>query len=318
MKNDDMEKQASEQLADIAGEFVKQNRSSKRWRRFFILIFVVYFGVLIYLGVSETGILGETLKKEQPFVAELSLSGEVSQDGDINYDDTVDLLESAFSEPNAKAIILRLNSPGGSPVQAHKIYTAINRLSKHYNKKLYVAIEDVCASACYLIASAADKIYADESSIVGSIGVVISSFGATKAIEKLGISRRLYTAGKYKGMLDPFSSEDKSVNQHIQREVLQKSHALFIDYIKQGRGDRLKTDTPDLFSGLIWLGVKSKEIGLIDELGDAYLIANKEIGIKTRILFEQEKTLLEELTQASASGVSQQVLNWLGVNTGIR
>ena len=310
MQDEKIEKQASVQLAQIAQEFVKQNRSKRRWSRFFLLIIVTYFGILGYVALNQSNVLDEVLKKEQPFVAEVLLVGTVIEGGEISYDSSVKLLEKAFNEPNAKAVILRLNSPGGSPVQAHKIYNAINRLTTHHDKKLYVVIEDICASACYLIASAADKIYADQSSIIGSIGVLISSFGATEAIKKLGISRRLYTAGQYKGMLDPFSNEDTTVNEHINSEVLTKSHQLFINYIKQGRGKRLNINEPNLFSGLVWLGQKSKEIGLIDDLGDSYFVANEIIGIKERILFEKEKTLLEQFTQSSVNGITNQIVSW--------
>ena len=307
---DKIEKQASEQLADIATEFVRQNRSKRRWMRFFLLLIAIYLGGLVYFTISQTDLIDDLLQKEKPFVAEVVLGGEVSSGGDIDYDNSTDLLEEAFSEAYAKAIILRLNSPGGSPVVAHQIYQAINRLKKHYKKKIYVVIEDICASACYLIATSADEIYADNSSIIGSIGVVISSFGAVDAMKKLGIERRLYTAGQYKGMLDPFSLENKKVNTHIQTEILDKSHQLFIDYVKQGRGKRLKVETPNLFSGLVWLGKKSQEIGLIDGIGDSYFVANKIIGIKERILFEPKKTLLQELTEANAKSLFGQIKTW--------
>ncbi len=302
-KKEKIEKQASEQLADIAGELVRQNRSRRRWSRFIFLIIVIYFGVLAYIGISESGIIDKILKKEKPFVAEVVLTGIIASDDKINHDDTVKLLENAFREPQSKAIILRLNSGGGSPVVAHQIYQAINRLKEHYNKKIFVVIDDICVSGCYLIASAADEIYADKSSIIGSIGVVISSFGVVNAMQKLGIERRLYTAGQYKGFLDPFSAEDTTITKHIQTEILDKSYRLFINYVKDGRGSRLKIDTPNLFSGLIWLGEQSKEFGLIDGIGDSYFVANNIIGIKNRVLFEPEKTLLEELTESHLNSI---------------
>lgn len=305
-----VEKQASEQLADIAIEFVKQNRSKRRWMRFLFLLIAIYLASLVYFTIDQTDLIDDVLQKEHPFVAEVVLQGEVSSNGDINTDDSVDLLEEAFSEDNAKAIILRLNSAGGSPVVAHQIYQAINRLKAHHQKKIYVVIEEICASACYLIAASADEIYADNSSIIGSIGVIISSFGLVEAIKKLGIERRLHAAGKYKGMLDPFSLENKAVNTHIQQEILDKSHQLFIDYVKKGRGKRLKTDTPDLFSGLVWLGEKSQDFGLIDGIGDSYFIANDIVGVKDRVLFEPKKTLLEELTQANSKSVFKQITTW--------
>jgi protease-4 len=193
-----------------------------------------------------------------------------------------------------------MNSPGGSPVQSSRIYKAIVRFKKQFDKKIYVVVEDVCASGCYYIASAADEIYADESSIVGSIGVVMSGFGAVDAIEKLGIQRRLYTAGKYKGLLDPFSPENEKTIAHIQDNILDKSHQNFINAVKAGRGNRL-SDHKDLFTGLIWLGEDAKKLGLIEGIADANHIAKNIVGVESRILFEAEKTLLEQLTETSAN-----------------
>ncbi|BBB22865.1 protease IV [Abyssogena phaseoliformis symbiont OG214] len=298
-----MKRTTDEQLADIAQEFVRQNKSKRRWRIIFGLLFIGYFSFVSYIGMSESGLLETVLKKESPFVAEVVLSGTIQSSGSIDADEAIELLRSAFESENAKAVILRINSPGGSPVQSSRIYKAIVRFKKQFDKKIYAVIEDVCASGCYYIVSAADEIYADESSIIGSIGVVMSSFGAVDAIKKLGIKRRLYTAGKYKGLLDSFSPEDEKTLIHIQTNILDKSHQNFIDAVKAGRGDRLSKHK-DLFTGLIWLGQDANKLGLIDGIADANYIAKHIIGIDSRILFEKEKTLLEQLTEASAKGVT--------------
>ncbi len=305
-----MKRTTDEQLADIAQEFVRQNKSKRRWRIIFGLLFVGYFAFISYIGVSESGILKNTLKKESPFVAEVVLSGTIQSTGSIDADEAIELLHSAFESENAKAVILRINSPGGSPVQSSRIYKAIVRFKKQFDKKIYVVIEDVCASGCYYIVSAADEIYADESSIIGSIGVVMSSFGAVDAIKKLGIQRRLYTAGKYKGLLDSFSPEDEKILMHIQTNILDKSHQNFINAVKAGRGDRLSKHE-DLFTGLIWLGQDANNLGLIDGMADASYIAKHIIGVDSRILFEKEKTLLEQLTEASAKGIALVINNKL-------
>ncbi|ABL02463.1 peptidase S49 [Candidatus Ruthia magnifica str. Cm (Calyptogena magnifica)] len=297
-----MKRTADEQLADIAQEFVRQNKSKRRWRIIFSLLFVGYFYFVSYIGVSGSGILETVLKKESPFVAEVVLSGTIQSSGSIDADEAIELLHSAFESENAKAVILRINSPGGSPVQSSRIYKAIVRFKKQFDKKIYVVIEDICASGCYYIVSAADEIYADESSIIGSIGVVMSSFGAVDAIKKLGIKRRLYTAGKYKGLLDSFSPEDEKTLMHIQTSILDKSHQNFINAVKAGRGNKLSKHK-DLFTGLIWLGQESNKLGLIDGIADANYIAKHIIGIDSRILFEKEKTLLEQLTEASAKDI---------------
>jgi protease-4 len=297
-QNKDIEKQAVVQLADISKQLLEQNRSQSRWRRLSILFIFGYIGFMLYLGVSSVASIEDITKKETPFIAEISLSGVISQAGDIDSDEVYDLLKEAFEHQNSKAVILRLNSPGGSPVQSNRINNAINILRKQYKKKLYVVMEDICASGCYFIAAAADEIYADESSIIGSIGVIMSGFGVTDAMEKLGIKRRLYTAGKYKGLLDPFSPEDSFAVRHIQTEILAKSHQNFINVVKKGRGDKLK-ENENLFSGLVWLGKESIELGLIDGIGNSLTIANK-LKIKNIVRFEKPKTLLEEFIQSSS------------------
>ncbi|CAB9539966.1 Periplasmic serine proteases (ClpP class) [Bathymodiolus brooksi thiotrophic gill symbiont] len=298
-----MKRTSDEQLADIAQEFVRQNKSKRRWRIVFGLLFFGYLISVFYIGANKNGALDGMLKKETPFVAEVVLSGVIQSAGSIDADETIKLLRRAFESENAKAVILRMNSPGGSPVQSSRIYKAIVRFKKQFDKKIYVVVEDVCASGCYYIASAADEIYADESSIVGSIGVVMSGFGAVDAIEKLGIQRRLYTAGKYKGLLDPFSPENEKTIAHIQDNILDKSHQNFINAVKAGRGNRL-SDHKDLFTGLIWLGEDAKKLGLIEGIADANHIAKNIVGVEPRILFEAEKTLLEQLTETSAKSIA--------------
>jgi protease-4 len=297
-KKDNTPKSAEQQLADIAGELIKQNKAASRRRLLIVLAVLIYFGVMASVGLNQSGLLDELIKQEEPFVAEVILSGTIAQGAEIDSDDATELLEEAFSHENSKAVILRLNSGGGSPVQSSKIYDNIKRLKEIHKKKLYVVIEDVCASGCYYIASSADEIYANKSSIVGSIGVIMPSFGLNKAIEKIGVERRVYTAGENKALLDIFSPENKKDVEHIQEKVLTVAHNNFISDVKTGRGDRLK-DNKDIFSGLIWLADDAQKLGLIDGLGDAYFVANKIIKINNRVKFEKAKTLIEELTQTS-------------------
>ncbi len=292
-----------EQLADIAKEFVKQNKSRRRWRLFFTIVFFSYIGFMSFISLDESGLLGDTIKKNSPFAAEVVLTGSIQTAGEINADDALDLLTEAFNDSNSKGIILRLNSPGGSPVQSSQIYNGILRLKKQHNKKLYVVIDDICTSGCYYIASAADNIYADGSSIIGSIGVVMSGFGLVEAIEKLGIERRLYVSGEYKALMDAFSKENELAVSHIQKNILEKSHKHFINAVKQTRGERLSTDQ-DLFTGLIWLGDDALKLGLIDEIADASLVASSVIGVDERVIYEKEKTLLEQLTEATAKSIA--------------
>jgi len=299
-----------EQLADIAKEFVKQNKSRNRWRLFFIIIFVGYFGFMSYLSIDESGLLNDALKKESPFAAEVILTGRIQTAGEINADDAMELLTDAFKAENSKGVILRLNSPGGSPVQSSQIYNGILRLKKQYNKKIYVVVDDICTSGCYYIASAADEIYADSYSIICSIGVVMPGFGLVEAINKLGIERRIYASGEHKALMDSFSDEDEFVVSHIQKNILEKSHNNFINAVKSVRGDKLSKDT-DIFTGLVWLGEDSIELGLIDAIADANTVAKTVIGVDVRVIYEKEKTILEQLTEASARGVALVLSNEL-------
>lgn len=293
-------KSAETQLADIAGELIKQNRSAARRRLLIVIVVLAYVATIGIIGVNKSGIVDDLLKQEQPFVAEVVLSGTIAQGGQIDSDDATKLLEEAFSHENSKAVILRLNSGGGSPVQSAKIYDNLKRMKKIYKKKLFVVVEDICASGCYYIASIADEIYANKSSIVGSIGVIMPSFGLTGLMEKIGVERRVYTAGENKSMLDIFSPENPKDVKHIQEKVLKVAHQNFINDVKDGRGPRLSKDKK-IFSGLIWLGDDAKKLGLIDGIGDAYFVANEIIKVPERVKFEKAKTLIEELTQASVN-----------------
>jgi protease-4 len=299
-KKDQEPKSAEAQLADIAGELIKQNKRTSRRRFLLVLLVIIYVMFMAGVGINQSGIIDDILKQEEPFVAEVILSGTIAEGSEIDSDDATELLEEAFKHENAKAIILRLNSPGGSPVQSSKIYNNLQRLKKIHNKKLFVVIEDICASGCYYIASSADEIYANKSSIIGSIGVIMPGFGLDKAIEKLGIERRVYSAGDNKAMLDMFTPENKDNIKHIEDKILKVVHQNFIKDVKNGRGDKLKNDK-DIFSGLIWLANDAQNLGLIDGLGDAFFVANEVIGVGNRIKFEKAKTLIEELTQASFS-----------------
>ena len=297
-----MKPEIYEQLTEIAKEFVRQGKSKRRWRIAFFIIIFVYFAINVNFLIRDNSSLKDSFLKESDFVAEISLSGDIASNGTINAEESIDLIQSAFKAEKSKAIILKMNSPGGSPVQSSRIFKAINEFKEKYNKKLYVVIEDVCASGCYYIASSGDGIYANENSIIGSIGVIISSFGLTELMKKIGLERRLYTAGKYKGLLDPFSKEDESVVKHFNKHILEKAHKNFIDSVKSGRGDKLSKD-PNLFSGLVWLGEDAKSLGLIDGIKDSSSVAKDIIGIENIVRLEKDKTLLEKIIDTSVGKI---------------
>lgn len=260
---------------------VIEQRRKRRWGIFFKLLFALYFLVIIGM-FAATPMLAEQRKfmdsdgnPLNEYTAVIRIEGEIAASTDASADKITTALRKAFKDPKAKAIVLRINSGGGSPVQSAYVYDEINRLKKIHNKKIYAVIMDIGASGAYYIASAADEIYADQASLVGSIGVTAASFGFVGTIDKLGIERRLYTSGEHKAFLDPFSPQNASESA-FWKDVLNTVHVQFINAVKQGRGDRLQ-DQPELFSGLIWSGEQALPLGLIDGLASTGSLARDVI-----------------------------------------
>lgn len=273
IKSKNKEEWQAEVISKLAFAAVDEQRRARKWGIFFKALFFVYLLVLFITAMSSSDDAGN-FGKGTEHTALIEVNGVISDSSEASADNIIQGLRAAFKEPKAKAVILRINSPGGSPVQAGYIYDEIKRLrAKHINKKVYAVISDMCASGGYYIAVAADEIYADKASIVGSIGVLMNGFGFTKAMEKLGVERRLYTAGTSKGFLDPFSEVKKSDKEHIQT-LLGTIHKQFINTVKEGRGKRL-VDDEKLFTGLIWTGEESVELGLTDGLGSSSFVARE-------------------------------------------
>lgn len=253
-------------ITKLGHELLKENRRVRRWkiiRRFLFWMIVIALFIAPYVSDEKiTGMVGAA----QPHVAVISMQGPVMAGAEIDADRVIASLQDAFEASQSKGVMLQINSPGGSPVQAERIYNEINRLRALYPDKPVVAvIEDIGASAAYYIASAADQVIASKASLVGSIGVIVNGFGAVDAIKKLGIERRLITAGDNKGMLDPFLPQDDTQEAYMQR-IVDQVHQQFIQAVKQGRGERLK-DRADIFSGLVWNGEEALQLGLIDAIG---------------------------------------------------
>ncbi|MDR3385324.1 S49 family peptidase [Cupriavidus basilensis] len=249
---------------------LREQRAARRWRIFFrfaglALLALIFFAVFDFKGDGTIATSGR-------HTAMVSLDGEIAAGTPASAESINAALQAAFADTNAAGIILKINSPGGSPVQAGMINDEIRRLRTLYPAKpFYVVVEEICASGGYYVAAAADKIYVDKASIVGSIGVLMDGFGFTGLMDKLGVERRLYTSGANKGMLDPFSPQVPRQKQYAET-MLKQIHQQFIDVVKEGRGDRLKDD-PDMFSGLFWSGERSVELGLADGLGNADYVA---------------------------------------------
>ncbi|MFC1749483.1 S49 family peptidase [Pseudomonadota bacterium] len=264
-----------ELITNLAMGALAEQRRARRWGIFFKLFMVLYFVIFLAALLFPKGEVGLGVGKKH--TALIELQGVIASDAAASADNIVTSLRKAFENSHTKGVILRINSPGGSPVQSGYINDEINRLRGIYpDIPLYAVVTDLCASGGYYIASAADEIYADKASIVGSIGVVMGGFGFVDAMDSLGVERRLLTAGESKGFLDPFSPlKDKDVD-HIQ-SMLGNIHEQFIDTVKAGRGDRLKEDDT-LFSGLVWTGEQGVELGLVDGLGSASYVAREVIG----------------------------------------
>ena len=281
-------------ITKLAESSLREQKRARYWSIFFKLLTFAYLITLLVM-FSESDMPSNKLTSDHTALVELS--GLIADGEKAGADNIVSALREAFEDKHTKGVILRINSPGGTPVQAGYIYDEIIRLREKYpDIPLYAVISDMCASGGYYVAAAADKIYADKASIVGSIGVRMDNFGFVEAMKKLGIERRTLTAGENKALLDPFAPVDENINKHMQG-LLHSIHQQFIDAVKKGRGDRLKQDVEGLFSGLIWTGEQSLEIGLIDELASAGYVAREVIGEEDIVDFTITDDFLDRLAK---------------------
>lgn len=293
-------KNKEEWQADIINRLafaaVNEQRRTRRWSIFFKALFFAYLLLLLLMAYLPGDGGSNKLGKSSSHTALVEVQGVIADGSEASADNIITGLRAAFKEPNAKAVILRINSPGGSPVQAGYVYDEIKRLRKeHKDKKVYAVITDMCASGGYYIASAADEIYADKASIVGSIGVLMNGFGFTEAMNKLGVERRLYTAGESKGFLDPFSKVKPADEKHI-KKLLTTIHNQFISVVKEGRGKRL-VDDEKIFSGLVWTGEESVELGLTDGLGSSSFVAREIIEAEKIIDYTPRANYLDRIAE---------------------
>ena len=285
---------------------VTEQRRTRRWNMFFKLIFFAYIIALPVFMYLDDGVNAAT-KVTTEHTAIIDIKGVISSDTDANADAITKALGKAFANTNAKAVVLRINSPGGSPVQAHQIFDRIRALrTKHPEMQVYAVIDDMGTSAAYLIASASDAIYANRSSIVGSIGVVFPAFGFTGLLEKLGVERRLYTAGKYKAMFDPFSEANEE-SRKIMQSYLDNIHQHFINAVKLGRGSKLGK-SKDIFSGLFWTGDKALQLGLIDGIGDIHYVAENLLGNMKLVDYEVGGNLIERVVKRVGASIKAMLL----------
>lgn len=289
-------------VEELAFDALKEKRRARRWSVFFKFLLFAYLVVLLVLWFPEKFGQADLSKLSVgEHTALVELDGIISSSEKTSADNVVSGLRDAFEDKNTKGVILRINSPGGTPVQASYINKEINRLREKYpDIPLYAVVADMCASGGYYVAAAADKIYVNESSIVGSIGVRMDNFGFVETLEKLGIEQRTLTAGKHKAIGDPFSPLEDEDREFLQ-SLLDKMHNEFISVVKSGRGDRLNDDD-ELFSGLFWTGRESIELGLADELGSASSVARDVIGAEDIVDFTYEEPALDRLFERLGAG----------------
>lgn len=291
---------------------VQEQRRSRRWGIFFkLLTFVYLFAALALFTPLMT--MEKNAARGGSYTAVIDVTGVIADKESASADNIVGSLRTAFDDPKVKGIVLRINSPGGSPVQSGYVYDEIRRLrALHKDTKVYAVISDLGASGAYYIASAADEIYADKASLVGSIGVTAAGYGFVGTMEKLGVERRTYTSGEHKSFLDPFQPQKPDETQFWQG-VLDTTHRQFIASVKQGRGERLKDkEHPELFSGLVWSGEQALQLGLIDALGNTSSVARDVIGEKELVDFTVQESPLDRFSKRLGASVAEQIAMWMG------
>jgi len=291
IKNESWERNVLENLASAS---LREQRRARGWGIFFKSLTFLYLFILLFVALGWVG--DGKVRLNDKHTALVDLRGIIMADSVSSADKINASLQSAFQDKNTKGVILRINSPGGSPVQSGYINDEIRRLRAKYPEiPLYAVISDICASGGYYVAAAADKIFVDKASLVGSIGVLMDGFGFTGTLEKLGVERRLLTAGENKGFLDPFTPLDPAQKAHAST-LLREIHEQFIRVVQEGRGERLK-DAPEIFSGIVWTGQRSIDLGLADEIGSAEYVAREVIKAETVVDFSPSEGIADLFTK---------------------
>lgn len=293
--------------SEVARELLVEQRRQRRWGIFFKILLALYLFLLLAIWMADRWQLETTAGLGGRHTAVVDINGVIGPETQASADNIITGLRAAFKNKNTAGVIIRINSPGGSPTQAGYINDEIYRLrEKHPDTPVYAVVRDICASGGYYIAVAAEKIYADKASIVGSIGVVMSGFGFVEAIDKLGIERRLRHAGENKGFMDPFSPVKEEDAEHVDA-LLDNIYQQFIDIVKEGRGDRLSGEDEEIFSGLIWTGEQSLELGLVDDLGSTGYVAREIIGEEEVVNFTYRKSYFDRFADRLGGAIADRL-----------
>ena len=287
-------------LEKLAFASLNEQKASRRWKTFVRLSWLVFFIVLVWLALHRGAPSSDATV---PHTAVVGIKGEIADGAEASAEFVNAALRAAFEDEGAKAVVLLINSPGGSPVQAGMMNDEILRLKAKHKKPVYAVVEESCASAAYYIAVAADKIFVDKASIVGSIGVLMDGFGFTGLMDKLGVERRLQTAGENKGFLDPFSPQSEKQRAFAQ-SMLDQIHRQFIGVVKAGRGKRLK-ETPEMFSGLFWSGQQAVELGLADQLGNLDYVAREVVKAEEIVDYTRRDNVAERLAKKFGASMGE-------------
>ena len=295
-------------LEKLALSALQEQRSARRWKIFFRLAWLVLIAAVAFTALRQAS---PSASKSTPHTAVVDIKGEIASGAEASAEFVVAAMRSALEDEGSQALVLLINSPGGSPVQAGIINDEIVRLKAKHNKPIYAVVEETCASAAYYIAAAADDIFVDKASIVGSIGVLMDGFGFTGTMEKLGVERRLITAGENKGFLDPFSPMSDQQREYAQA-MLDQIHQQFIAVVKAGRGERLKA-TPDTFSGLFWTGQQAVEMGLADKLGSLDYVAREVVQAEDIIDYTRRDNVAERLVKRFGAAIGVGAVKSLSV-----
>ena len=300
-------------LEEFARDYLRERRQTRRWNRFMRVSWLLVFVAIAWALFSQAP---HTTPPSGPHTALVELHGEIAAGTEASADFLLSGLKSAFEDQGAQAVVIRINSPGGSPVQAGIINDEIRRLKRKHDKKVYAVVEEACASGAYYVAVAADLIYVDKASIVGSIGVLMDGFGFTGTMEKFGVERRLITAGDNKGMLDPFSPVNEK-QRELAQAMIDQVHRQFIAVVREGRGQRLK-ETPETFSGLFWNGEEAIKLGLADGLGNLDFVAREVIKAEEIIDYTPKENVAERLAKRFGASIGAGAAKALQGMAGLR
>ena len=287
-------------LEKLAFASLNEQKATRRWKTFVRLSWLAFFLVLVWIALHRGAPVSSA---STPHTAVVEIKGEIATGADASAEFVNAALRAAFEDEGSKAVVLLINSPGGSPVQAGMMNDEILRLKAKHKKPVYAVVEETCASAAYYIAVSADKIYVDKASVVGSIGVLMDGFGFTGLMEKLGVERRLMTAGENKGFLDPFSPQSDKQRAFAQ-SMLDQIHQQFIGVVKAGRGKRLK-ETPEMFSGLFWSGQQAVELGLADQLGNLDYVAREVVKAEEIVDYTRRENVAERLAKKFGASMGE-------------